>query len=71
MMPTNLPDLLARGTNHTATCLPTLDPSALAETLVAFANAEGGTSFVGVFPKISQPIPNYPNLRGEASGICR
>ena len=47
-MRTNLPNLLVRGPNQTTAFLPDPDIEGLAETLVAFANADGGTMLVGI-----------------------
>jgi len=47
-MRTNLPNLLVRGPNQTTAFLPDPDIEGLAETLVAFANADGGTVLVGI-----------------------
>lgn len=48
MMRTSLSNLLARGAGQTTAFLSHLDAEQLAETLVAFANADGGTILVGV-----------------------
>lgn len=47
-MHTTLTNLLARGANQTAAFLSEPDAESLAETLVAFANADGGTVLLGV-----------------------
>jgi ATP-dependent DNA helicase RecG len=47
-MRTNLPNMIAAGPNQTVAFLPEPDAKSLAETLVAFANADGGTILVGI-----------------------
>ena len=55
-MRTSLPNLIAAGPNHTTAFLPDPDAQSLAETLIAFANADGGTILMGI------------NRQGEVTG---
>ena len=55
-MRTNLPNMIAAGPNQTTAFMPEADANCLAETLVAFANADGGTILLGI------------NRQGELTG---
>ena len=50
-MRTHVTNLLARGPNQTTAFLSDPEVETLAETLVAFANADGGTILVGITPE--------------------
>jgi ATP-dependent DNA helicase RecG len=49
-MRSHISNLLARGPNQTTAFLSDPDVKAMAETLVAFANADGGTILIGIQP---------------------
>ncbi|HEY63266.1 MAG TPA: transcriptional regulator [Caldilineae bacterium] len=66
---------LERGPGLQTEFLPTPDPDLLAETMVAFANTDGGTIFVGVTPEGEATADLFPEeveeaLR-QALAMCR
>ncbi len=66
---------LQTGPTQLVAILPEADPDALAETLVAFANADGGTIYVGV-SEAGRPVGNlYPeeftDAVEQAEALCR
>jgi len=74
-MRTHLSNLLARGPNQTTAFLPDPEVETLAETLVAFANADGGTILIGVTPEgivtgdvLSEDVEG---VLVQALGLCR
>ena len=74
-MRTHLSNLLARGPNQTTAFLPDPKAETLAETLVAFANADGGTILIGVTPEgtvtgdvLSEDVEG---VLVQALGLCR
>jgi ATP-dependent DNA helicase RecG len=75
MMRTSLPNLLAHGPSQTTAFLPALDAGMLAETLVAFANADGGTVLVGVDSQgqvhASLLAEDVEAVLARALGMCR
>jgi ATP-dependent DNA helicase RecG len=74
-MRTHLSNLLASGPNQTTAFLPHPDAETLAETLVAFANADGGTVLVGITPEgdITGDVlgEDVEALLSRALGLCR
>jgi len=75
MAPANLSNVLARGPNQTTAFLPTLSAAALAETLIAFANGDGGTLLVGVDPQGGTAAPvlaeDVEAVLSRALSLCR
>jgi len=74
-MRTHLSNLLASGPNQTTAFLPDPDVETLAETLIAFANADGGTVLIGITPRgevtgdvLSEDVEG---LLSQALGLCR
>ena len=74
-MRTHLSNLLAGGPNQTTAFLPHLDAETLAETLAAFANADGGTVLVGITPEgdLTGDVlgEDVEALLSRALGLCR
>jgi ATP-dependent DNA helicase RecG len=74
-MRTHLSNLLTRGPNQTTAFLPDPDVGELAETLVAFANADGGTILIGITPEgqVSGDVldEDVEGLLQQALGLCR
>lgn len=74
-MRTTLGNLLARGANQTTAFLPVPDAETLAETLVAFANADGGTVLLGVDAHgaiYTSLLPEEAEaILARALGMCR
>jgi len=74
-MRTHLSNLLERGPNQTTAFLPEGDAQTLAETLVAFANADGGTVLVGITPdgELMEHVlsEDVEGLLSRALGLCR
>jgi ATP-dependent DNA helicase RecG len=74
-MRTHLSNLLAGGPNQTTAFLPRPDAETLAETLAAFANADGGTVLVGITPEgdVTGDVlgEDVEALLSRALGLCR
>jgi len=74
-MRTHLSNLLASGPNQTTAFLPDPGVETLAETLVAFANADGGTVLAGITPEgeVAGDIlgEDVEALLSRALGLCR
>jgi ATP-dependent DNA helicase RecG len=74
-MQTSLSNLVARGPNQTTAFLPSLDSMTLAETLVAFANSDGGTILMGVDAHGGPGAPvlaeDVEAVLARALGLCR
>jgi ATP-dependent DNA helicase RecG len=74
-MRTHLSNLLASGPNQTTAFLPDPDVETLAETLVAFANADGGTILAGITPEgeVTGDVlgEDVEALLSRALGLCR
>ncbi len=67
--------MLSRGPNQTTGFLPDPDPETLAETLISFANADGGTVLIGITPQgeISGDVlaEDVEAILARALGLCR
>lgn len=74
-MRTHLSNLLARGPNQTTAFLPDPNVETLAETLVAFANADGGSILVGITAEgavVGDVLgEDIEGLLAQALGLCR
>ncbi len=69
-----LPGLLEKGPGQLIEFMPTPDASALAETMVAFANGDGGTIVVGIAPdgEVCEVLPEeLETALLEAQSRCR
>lgn len=69
-----LPNLLKKGPGQLSEFVLTPDASALAETMVAFANGDGGTIFIGVAPdgEVGEVVPEaLETVLLEAQAQCR
>jgi len=74
-MRTHLSNLLTRGPNQTTAFLPDPGVESLAETLVAFANADGGVILIGITPKgeVTGDVlgEDVEAVLSRALGLCR
>jgi len=74
-MRTHLSNLLARGPNQTTAFVPEPSLETLAETMVAFANADGGTILIGITPEgeLAGDVlsDDVEALLSRALGLCR
>jgi ATP-dependent DNA helicase RecG len=66
---------LSKGPNQLIALLPEADPDALAETMVAFANADGGTLYIGVdkdgLPTDAAFPDEFDGVINQAAMLCR
>jgi len=66
---------LSKGPNQLIALLPDADPDALAETMVAFANADGGTLYIGVnedgLPTDAAFPDEFDVVANQAALLCR
>jgi ATP-dependent DNA helicase RecG len=74
-MRTHISNLLTRGPSQTTAFLPDPDPRTLAETLIAFANADGGIVLVGITAEgeITGDVlgEDVEGVLSRALGLCR
>jgi ATP-dependent DNA helicase RecG len=74
-MRTHISNLLSRGPNQTTAFLLEPDVETLAETLVAFANADGGTILIGITPQgeVTGGVldEDVEAILSRALGLCR
>jgi ATP-dependent DNA helicase RecG len=74
-MRTHVSNLLSRGPNQTTAFLVEPDVETLAETLVAFANADGGTILIGITPQgeVTGEVlaDDVEATLSRALGLCR
>ncbi len=74
-MRTHISNLLAGGPNQTTAFLPEPGTESLAETLVAFANADGGTVLIGITPEgeVTGGVlgEDVEAVLSQALGLCR
>jgi ATP-dependent DNA helicase RecG len=74
-MRTHISNLVTRGPNQTTAFLPEPEVETLAEALVAFANADGGTILIGITPQgeVTGEVlaEDVEAILSRALGLCR